>query len=111
MNETIFCPKCGSVMIPKKSDKKTYLVCPSCGYTDKKNKAVLEESKESKKEEISIIDEKETAQAALPKVEIECPRCHNKEAYFWTVQTRASDEAETRFYRCTKCNHTWREYS
>ncbi|PIO07920.1 transcription factor S, partial [Candidatus Pacearchaeota archaeon CG10_big_fil_rev_8_21_14_0_10_35_219] len=31
-------------------------------------------------------------------------------AYFWTMQTRAADESETKFYRCTKCDHTWREY-
>ncbi|PJB94591.1 transcription factor S, partial [Candidatus Pacearchaeota archaeon CG_4_9_14_0_8_um_filter_35_24] len=24
--------------------------------------------------------------------------------------TRAADESETKFYRCTKCDHTWREY-
>ncbi|PJB93879.1 transcription factor S, partial [Candidatus Pacearchaeota archaeon CG_4_9_14_0_8_um_filter_35_24] len=21
-----------------------------------------------------------------------------------------ADESETKFYRCTKCDHTWREY-
>ncbi|MGC2430674.1 MAG: hypothetical protein WA393_06530 [Nitrososphaeraceae archaeon] len=27
------------------------------------------------------------------------------------LQTRSADEATTQFYRCTKCNHTWRNYS
>ncbi|MEK6933005.1 MAG: transcription factor S, partial [Nanoarchaeota archaeon] len=27
-----------------------------------------------------------------------------------TSQTRAADEAETRFFKCTKCKHTIREY-
>jgi len=27
------------------------------------------------------------------------------------IQTRAADEPPTRFYRCTKCGHTWREYA
>jgi len=40
-----------------------------------------------------------------------CPKCGNDEAFFWTAQMRAADEAETRFFRCTKCKHTWREYS
>ncbi|MBI2112883.1 transcription factor S, partial [Candidatus Woesearchaeota archaeon] len=26
-------------------------------------------------------------------------------------QTRGADEPETRFFRCTKCNYTWREYA
>ena len=45
-----------------------------------------------------------------PVVPAVCPKCANKEAYFWTSQTRAGDEAETRFFKCTKCRHTWREY-
>ncbi|MEM4865380.1 MAG: hypothetical protein QXY09_02690 [Acidilobaceae archaeon] len=27
------------------------------------------------------------------------------------MQTRAADEPPTRFYRCTKCGYTWREYA
>jgi hypothetical protein len=27
------------------------------------------------------------------------------------LQTRSADEATTQFYRCTKCGHTWRNYS
>ncbi|MDD5025512.1 MAG: transcription factor S, partial [Methanoregula sp.] len=23
---------------------------------------------------------------------------------------RAADESEVRFFRCTKCDHTWRQY-
>lgn len=47
----------------------------------------------------------------LPITEIECPECKNKKAYFWLVQTRAADEPETKFLKCTKCKHTWRDYS
>jgi DNA-directed RNA polymerase subunit M len=46
-----------------------------------------------------------------PKVKIICEKCGNNAAYFWTQQTRAADEPETRFFKCTKCKHTWREYS
>ncbi|MBS3171381.1 hypothetical protein J4449_02085 [Candidatus Woesearchaeota archaeon] len=28
----------------------------------------------------------------------------------WLVQTRAADEAATRFFKCVKCMHTWRAY-
>jgi DNA-directed RNA polymerase subunit M len=33
------------------------------------------------------------------------------EVYVWQVQTRGGDEASTQFFRCTKCGHTFREYS
>ncbi len=46
-----------------------------------------------------------------PKVKILCDKCGNKVAYYWTQQTRGADEPETRFFKCTKCSHTWREYS
>ncbi len=47
----------------------------------------------------------------LPTTSAECPRCKNMEAEWWLLQTRKADEAETRFFRCTKCKFTWREYN
>jgi|SRR3989344_9415271 len=108
MNETIFCPKCGSILIPKKSGKKIILKC-SCGYSTKNKEEIILKEKIHlpKKDKIEVIDRRiET----LPKTNEECKKCHNKEAYFWTVQTRSGDEAETRFFKCTKCMHTWRAY-
>ncbi|MBD3310349.1 transcription factor S, partial [Candidatus Woesearchaeota archaeon] len=46
-----------------------------------------------------------------PVTKAECPKCHNKEAYYWEVQTRAADEPPTKFLKCTKCKHIWRDYS
>ena len=46
-----------------------------------------------------------------PKTEIKCPKCGNPEAYYWLLQTRAGDEPETQFFRCTKCSHQWRNYN
>jgi DNA-directed RNA polymerase subunit M len=47
----------------------------------------------------------------LPIVKDEkCKKCGNEDSYFWTVQTRASDESETKFFKCTKCGHTRRDY-
>jgi len=44
-------------------------------------------------------------------IKIDCEKCHNQEGVWWTFQTRSADEPETKFYRCTKCNHTWRDYT
>ena len=57
------------------------------------------------KDKIEVVDK---TIEVNPKVDIECPKCSNMKAYFWTLQTRAADEAETRFYKCTKCSHRWR---
>ncbi len=37
-----------------------------------------------------------------------CPECGNVQAYWWIVQTDSGDEPSAQFFRCTKCNHTWR---
>lgn len=104
----IFCPRCGSIMLPRKTDRRK-LKC-SCGYTPraKQNLVLKEKVNVSKEDAIEIIDKKiET----LPKTREECQKCGNKEAYYWTIQTRAGDESETRFFECVKCKHRWRDYS
>ena len=104
----MFCPKCGSILRPKKEDGKTIMYC-SCGYTSKAESTTLKEEKNHDKEEadVEVVDKDiET----LPVTEAECPKCGNDKAYYWLQQTRAGDEAETRFLKCTKCKHTWREY-
>jgi DNA-directed RNA polymerase subunit M len=37
-----------------------------------------------------------------------CSKCGNRQARWWIVQTDSADEPSTQFFRCTKCNHTWR---
>ena len=46
-----------------------------------------------------------------PKIKAKCEKCANTIAYYWTQQTRGADEPETRFFKCSKCNYTWREYA
>ncbi|MBI3622984.1 transcription factor S [Candidatus Pacearchaeota archaeon] len=100
-----FCPKCGSILIQKRKN----LGCPRCNYAAKGKPVKLKTSEKlENKKEIPIISEKEVQ--FNPVVIETCKECGNDKAYFWTIQTRAGDEAETKFFKCTKCNHTWREY-
>lgn len=99
-----FCPRCGSVL----EEKRKNFGCVRCGYTAK-NKVKIESGEKIKEtQEIAVLKEKDTD--VFPIVNFTCPKCGNKEAYFWTSQTRAADEAETRFFKCVKCKHTIREY-
>ena len=87
------------------------MVCNACGYAMKEAK--LEEYKvvepAERKEEVTVIEEE--AKPALPTTKSKCPKCGYEVAYWWLRQMRAADEAATRFYRCVKCCHTWREYT
>ena len=106
---TLFCPKCGSILMPKVDGTKTRLHC-SCGYSSKEKADVIirEKITVEKKDKIDVVDKKIETD---PKTEAKCPKCGNKEAYYWLVQTRAGDEAETQFFKCTKCSHQWRNYT
>ena len=67
----------------------------------------MEEEVKNKGKKIDVVDKK---METLPKTKEDCPKCKNHEAYYWLVQTRAADEAATRFFKCAKCSHTWRAY-
>lgn len=104
----MFCPKCGSLLLPKKTDSRKYLAC-SCGYSTKDlSGAKIREDIIKKPKKIEVVKEDELE--ILPETDAECPKCKNSMAYYWTVQTRASDEPETKFLKCTKCKHIWRDY-
>jgi len=102
-----FCPRCGSILVEKRKNDG----CARCSYVSK-SKVKLKSSekigKEQSMKEISVMKDGEAR--VLPKISAKCKKCGNNEAYFWTVQTRSGDEAETKFFKCVKCEHTWREY-
>jgi len=104
----LFCPKCSSILIPKQGAKGV-LSCSNCSYKSKVSEdlVIKEKVKVPKEKEIVVIEKRVDS---LPKTHEECPKCKHKEAYFWTIQTRAGDEAETRFFECTKCKNRWRAY-
>ncbi len=103
----MFCPKCGSLLVPKNEGNKKVLFC-KCGFsTAEIEGAKLHETIKEEKE-IEVVEKEPEVH---PLMDAECPKCKHKKAYFWTVQTRASDEPETKFLKCEKCEHVWRDYS
>jgi DNA-directed RNA polymerase subunit M len=94
------CVKCGHIL---NGELKT----PS-EYDNSIGKTVSNYS--SSEESLKIMDSEKPIEA-LPTTNIDCPKCANNSAFWWMLQTRSADEATTQFYRCTQCNHTWRNYS
>jgi transcription factor S len=111
-----FCPNCGSRLFPKSTPSGEQAVllfaCKKCDYKNKKEiadgKLVVKKLDHSPKQMVAIID-KEKQLNVVPTIKIECPRCENKTAYVWQVQTRGADESSTQFMRCTNCEYTFRE--
>ncbi len=93
-------------MMPKLVDGKKQFVC-GCGYRQAAESVIITEKNKQESKEVSIVEKEEVIN---PIVEAECKKCGNRSAEYWEVQTRSSDEPPTRFLKCTKCRHTWREY-
>lgn len=98
-------------MTLKKEGARLIFVCNKCGYSEQVKRVVKPLEKGRTKRAIKVIDRNGEDLKPLPVVEAVCSKCGNDEAYFWLVQTRGADESATQFFRCTKCNYTWREYS
>jgi DNA-directed RNA polymerase subunit M len=103
----MFCKKCGSILLPKKENGKVITKC-SCGYVAKGDAPVKMTETLAEKKDVETI-ENDVEVYPLTN-DAECPKCGNEKAYYWEIQTRASDEPATKFMRCEKCRHIWRDY-
>jgi len=99
-----FCDNCGAML----KDEDGKLKCTRCSYSTKKKGKIETSEKVEKKSDIGVIKEKDTD--IMPTTNAVCSECGNEEAYTWSSQTRAADESETIFFKCTKCEKTWRQY-
>ncbi len=102
-----FCPKCE---VRLKSSFNSALICPKCGHSESEIKLTKKATEQKIKSDLNVLEEKEEKET-LPTIQIECEKCGNNEAVWWMLQTRSADEPTTQFYRCIKCNHTWRNYA
>jgi len=100
-----FCPKCGLLL----KQKRKRFVCSKCGYAAKEKVKIKSSEKMAEKTKIGLLKEKESS--VWPVTSATCPKCGNRTAYFWEAQMSTTTEGETRFFRCTKCKNTWREYA
>lgn len=112
-----FCPNCGTRLVQKPSGEgnkgSLKLACTKCGYKKpgKQKPTVAPKSiKRSFKPLITVIG-KEHQIRIFPTTKKACSNCGNNLVYYWQVQTRGGDEGSTLFFRCTKCDHTFREYT
>ena len=113
-----FCPNCGTRLTPlkKKEGEKVALLlsCPKCSYEKRATRPMTTQSKiieHSSQEQIAVIGKREQKLRTLPTVRMECPRCENNLVYAWIVQIGSLEESSTQFFRCTRCNYTFREKS
>ena len=96
-------------MTPTKKEKTIVVACPKCGQTRPSDPVTQKLG--TAKESVVVVGKEHESVQTLPITKVTCPKCGHKEAFYWMVQTRGGDEAMTQFFRCTKCERTWREYA
>lgn len=104
----MFCPECKSMLMSSGGQLK----CRRCGYIrkiDSNDQNQMMRKKKRSEKEIVIVEE-EGKVRTLPTIQIRCQKCDNNLAFWWLRQLRSADESEVRFFRCTECGHTWRQY-
>jgi DNA-directed RNA polymerase subunit M len=111
-----FCPECGCRLEPKKVDDTVVLACTKCSYvkqaaSNRSQARVVKVIQPTVQPFMTVISEEEQKIKTMPTIHMKCEKCDNTTVYVWQVQTRGGDEASTQFMRCTKCGHTFREYS
>jgi len=107
-----FCPKCGTMMVPKHEGGKTVLICPKCGFkSEPQGNVRLSKRVIHRESERMYILDTEDLFKGVPKIKgVKCPNCGHDEAYYTIIQTRRADEPPTRIYKCVRCGRVWREY-
>ncbi|MDW7732043.1 MAG: transcription factor S [Methanolobus sp.] len=101
-----FCPKCKSMMFPVQGSSH----CRKCGYVKEKEggaESLMSKAARSDRE-VTVLEG--NIDQGLPTTTVRCEECGHNVAYWWLRQLRSADESETRFFKCTKCGCTWREY-
>jgi DNA-directed RNA polymerase subunit M len=93
-------------MFPKNGN----LECRKCGHSEPIEENAKAFFSKSKMEEHEVVVLEGDQMSGLPSTNAKCSECGNNTAYWWLRQLRSADESETRFFKCTKCGFTWREY-
>ncbi len=86
------------------------MLCSQCEYKESGIVAPATKIIQDESSGFNVLGEGDQ-QGTLPTVNVNCPKCGHGEAVWWMLQTRSADEPTTQFYRCIKCEHTWRDYS
>jgi DNA-directed RNA polymerase subunit M len=92
--------------MPKSVGGKKQFIC-SCGFKHAAESVTITESAKEKPKDFVVV---ETEPSTNIIIDADCPKCGPVKAEYWEIQTRSADEPATRFHKCTKCGHTWRDY-
>lgn len=103
-----FCPKCKTMMVPVKGKLKCRNT--KCGFVKEVDADKVPQVSKVLRDDREVTVLEDNGDQGLPTTSTRCEECGHNVAYWWLRQLRSADESETRFFKCTKCGATWREY-
>jgi DNA-directed RNA polymerase subunit M len=109
-----FCPSCETRLILTRNSEYIIFSCSRCGYQKIANpKPVTSKTVVNPTfvNDIIVIGKKEQTLRKSTTAKIKCQKCGSNLAYTWQVQTRSGDEGATQFFKCIKCDYTFRLYT
>ena len=125
----MFCPECGTLGFIQPDDsirctdykcgyegpaggsdgKGAEFIDPMTGETIDLSKTTAKSSATSLKHLTEVVEE-EVARGTLWVGDYLCPKCDEDRIFIVLMQTRSSDEPETKISTCEGCGHKFREY-
>jgi DNA-directed RNA polymerase subunit M/transcription elongation factor TFIIS len=108
-----FCPECETILKVVKK-RLPALQCPKCGYKTKFKPGSLADCKSNilncDKNEIAVIDKKESNLRTYPVVQSVCLECGMTESETWIIPIGSEGTTSSlTFFRCVSCGYTRRE--
>ena len=71
---------------------------------------LIRRARQQMTDDLVIRSEEEDTSTVIPNWPLPCKKCGKKTIYYWSVQTRTSDEAATDFFKCLTCGNMTRKY-
>jgi len=90
------------------------MICSSCGARVAKDEDRADDfvsTEEQSGEELIETEEGADFEGKPTADDVTCEECGHDVAWYTIKQTGSADEPPTRFFKCKKCGHRWREYN
>ncbi|KAF2481743.1 hypothetical protein BDY17DRAFT_299574 [Neohortaea acidophila] len=105
-----FCRECSNMLYPKEDRLNNTLMfaCRTCTFSEPAGASCI--YRNSLKETIAETpgNVQDVAQdPTLPHAEVECNKCHARDAVFFQSQQRTAETGMALFYVCCECQNVW----
>ncbi|CAI6337384.1 unnamed protein product [Periconia digitata] len=107
-----FCSECSNLLFPRedKAENKLLFACRTCSFAEEApSSCVMRHEIASTTGDTAGVTADIGQDFTLPRVQKECPKCHEHEAVYFQSQQRTEDTGMKLYFVCTSCSHVWHQ--